>query len=68
MQDVPLKHRNDPQSFSKLHFVFKKPERVDIVGSYPIKTVTKPMLNIDLAVQIPQVCSLPSIRNKLGSI
>jgi U3 small nucleolar RNA-associated protein 22 len=40
-------------------FTFSPPERMDLVGSYLLRTVTKPNLNVDVAVQIPKDCLLP---------
>jgi U3 small nucleolar RNA-associated protein 22 len=40
-------------------FTFTPPDRMDLVGSYLLRTVTKPNLNVDVAVQIPQECFLP---------
>lgn len=40
----------------KLDFKFRKPDSVEIIGSYPLKAAAKPFLNIDLAVRIPKAC------------
>eukprot|EP00456_Euglypha_rotunda_P051719 TRINITY_DN41745_c0_g1_i2.p1 TRINITY_DN41745_c0_g1~~TRINITY_DN41745_c0_g1_i2.p1 ORF type:complete len:108 (-),score=20.05 TRINITY_DN41745_c0_g1_i2:11-334(-) len=34
----------------------KKPERMDLVGSYPLGCLSLPELNIDVTVQIPKSC------------
>ena len=44
----------DPSNV-KGKFQFRPPETVKVVGSYLLGTVTKPDLNIDLVLQIPQV-------------
>ena len=36
-------------------FCFLKPAAVKVVGSFLLGTVTKPNLNVDIAVQIPKV-------------
>lgn len=40
----------------KVNLNFKKPDSVEIVGSYGLKTVAKPFLNVDLAVRMPKEC------------
>lgn len=40
----------------KVDFKFRKPDSVEIIGSYALKTAAKPFLNIDLAVRIPKAC------------
>ena len=35
---------------------FKPPVSVDIIGSYKTKTITKPFLNVDIAVTMPAEC------------
>jgi U3 small nucleolar RNA-associated protein 22 len=39
-----------------LKFKFSRPSRVDLIGSYLVRTVTKPLLNIDIAIEIPKSC------------
>ena len=41
---------------SKAAFTWQAPAKVDLVGSYLIRTVARPSLNIDMAVQIPTSC------------
>lgn len=36
-------------------FRFQRPASVKVVGSYLLGTVTKPDLNVDIAVQMPKV-------------
>lgn len=36
-------------------FTFKKPELVNVIGSYQLGTLCKQQMNIDLAVQLPKV-------------
>ena len=36
-------------------FTFKKPESVNVIGSYQLGTLCKQQMNIDLAVQLPKV-------------
>ena len=38
-----------------LEMKFEPPVRVDLVGSYLLDTLCKPALNVDLAIEIPQV-------------
>lgn len=33
----------------------QKPSRVDLVGSYLLKTAIKPLQNVDIAIEIPTV-------------
>lgn len=33
----------------------RRPDRVDLIGSYLLHTLAKPMCNVDVAVQIPEV-------------
>ncbi|GLJ36464.1 hypothetical protein SUGI_0732270 [Cryptomeria japonica] len=42
----------------KVNLNFKKPDSVEIVGSYGLKTVAKPFVNVDLAVRMPKACLL----------
>lgn len=42
-----------PQQRLSLGFKFQAPSRTDLVGSYLLKTVTRPHLNIDIAVEMP---------------
>ena len=35
-------------------FTFTRPARVDVVGSYVLKAVTKPVTNIDMAMEMPK--------------
>ena len=44
----------DPSSV-KGKFSFRPPVAVKVVGSYLLKTAIKPDLNVDLALQIPEV-------------
>ena len=37
-------------------FTFKKPESVNVIGSYQLGTLCKQQVNIDVAVQLPKVC------------
>lgn len=39
----------------KVGLKFKKPETVEVVGSYATQTVAKPLQQVDLAVRIPKV-------------
>jgi hypothetical protein len=38
-----------------LHFSFAKPSEVKIIGSFLLRTVAKPVLNVDVAIEIPPV-------------
>eukprot|EP00501_MAST-03F_sp_TOSAG23-6_P001729 GSMAST32.ASY1.ANO1.1803.1 assembled CDS len=38
---------------------FKSPARVDVVGSFLIRSLAKPSLNIDVAIEIPDACITP---------
>ncbi|KAJ7384542.1 Nucleolar protein 6 [Desmophyllum pertusum] len=40
-------------------FCFRRPVSVKVVGSYLLGTVTKPDLNVDIAVQMPKECFQP---------
>lgn len=40
----------------KVDLKFRKPDSVEIVGSYALKAAAKPFLNIDLAVRMPKAC------------
>lgn len=40
----------------KVEFTFKRPETVEIGGSYAIGAVTKPDINVDLLVRMPKEC------------
>ncbi|MCO5585783.1 hypothetical protein L7F22_039719 [Adiantum nelumboides] len=40
----------------KAKFTFKSPMRIEIIGSYAIQTMAKPMQTMDLAVEIPKSC------------
>ena len=44
----------DPSNL-KGKFQFRPPKTVKVVGSYLLGTMTKPDLNIDLVLQLPQV-------------
>uniref|UniRef100_A0A7S4BKK4 Nucleolar protein 6 n=1 Tax=Chrysotila carterae TaxID=13221 RepID=A0A7S4BKK4_CHRCT len=41
-----------------VHFEWKPPQQVDVVGSYLLRTCVRPSLNIDLAITIPPSCLL----------
>ena len=41
---------------TKISFMWCAPDRVEVVGSYILRTLARPALNIDLAVQIPAAC------------
>ncbi|KAH9309821.1 hypothetical protein KI387_037732, partial [Taxus chinensis] len=38
----------------KVDLKFRKPDCVEIVGSYRLKAVAKPFVNVDLAVRMPK--------------
>ncbi|XP_031476888.1 uncharacterized protein LOC116248304 isoform X2 [Nymphaea colorata] len=40
----------------KVEFIFKKPETYQIVGSYAIEAVAKPVTNVDVLVRMPKSC------------
>ncbi|KAF3796060.1 Nucleolar protein 6 [Nymphaea thermarum] len=40
----------------KVEFTFKKPETYQIVGSYAIEAVAKPVTNVDVLVRMPKSC------------
>ena len=40
--------------------LFKKPLSIEVVGSFALRTVIKPDLNVDMQLEIPEVCSPPS--------
>ncbi|CAN6462854.1 unnamed protein product [Victoria cruziana] len=40
----------------KVEFTFKKPESYQIVGSYAIEAVAKPVTNVDVLVRMPKCC------------
>lgn len=42
----------------KMSLSWQPPEHVEIVGSYLLRTVVRPTLNVDVAVRIPQTCLL----------
>lgn len=42
-------------------FRFQRPASIKVVGSYLLGTVTKPDLNVDIAVQMPKVITRKSI-------
>lgn len=44
-----------PPAPVKGKFRFQRPASVKVVGSYLLGTVTKPDLNVDIAVQMPKV-------------
>jgi len=48
-----------PPAPVKGKFCFHKPASVKVVGSYLLGTVTKPELNVDIAVQMPKECFQP---------
>ena len=48
------KHHTKPISFE-----FKKPTRIDLVGSYLLHSNIKSRCNIDIAMQIPDSCFVP---------
>ncbi|EDV20361.1 uncharacterized protein TRIADDRAFT_32058, partial [Trichoplax adhaerens] len=51
---IPL-HLKDVQTI-KGKFIFKTPTVIAVVGSYMIGTITKPIVNVDVTVEIPQEC------------
>ena len=50
---IPL-HLHDAQTI-KGKFTFKAPTNIAVVGSYMIGSITKPVVNVDVTVEIPQV-------------
>lgn len=42
--------------FTEVELDFQPPSRVDIVGSYLLRTVTRSAQNVDVAVEIPSAC------------
>lgn len=40
-------------SMATIKLAFLKPAKVSVVGSYLLHTLTKPMLNVDVAVTMP---------------
>ena len=42
----------------KVEFNFKKPKLIEIGGSYSMRCIAKPDVNIDLFVRLPKVCSV----------
>ncbi|XP_065909651.1 nucleolar protein 6-like [Dysidea avara] len=50
----PLKLKCSPNIKGKYHFA--PPQSVKVVGSYLLQNLTKPELNVDVAVEIPQEC------------
>lgn len=42
----------------KMSLSWQPPEHVQLVGSYLLRTVARPALNVDVAIQIPQACLL----------
>jgi len=44
---------------SEFKMKFQRPSRVDIVGSYLLDTVCRPILNIDVSLEIPKDCLQP---------
>jgi len=52
----PLKLECSPNTKGKFYFV--PPHSVKVVGSYLLQNLTKPELNVDVAVEIPQVSML----------
>lgn len=44
---------------TKAKFHMAPPASVDLIGSYPLGTCTKPRVMVDLAVTIPAVSHLP---------
>ncbi|KAF2290735.1 hypothetical protein GH714_015240 [Hevea brasiliensis] len=40
----------------KVEFKFKKPKSVEIGGSYSMKCIAKPDINVDLFIQLPKEC------------
>ena len=49
---IPLPHMPGPV---KGKFIFKKPESVNVIGSYQLGTLCKQDVNVDIAVQLPKV-------------
>jgi hypothetical protein len=45
-------------SAEQLSCTITTPSRVDVVGSYLLRTVTKPLVNVDIAITIPKVICL----------
>ena len=39
----------------KVEFKFKKPKEIEIGGSYSMQCVAKPVINVDLFLQLPKV-------------
>lgn len=44
-----------PLARQPVKFRFVTPASVDLVGSFLLRTVTKPVMNVDVAVEMPQV-------------
>lgn len=51
--------RLDCSSSLKGNFQFRPPQSVKVIGSYLLQSLAKPELNVDVAVEIPQVSSSP---------
>lgn len=43
-------------SQTDISIAWEKPEGINIIGSYPIKTSTNPYLNLDIAITMPTSC------------
>ena len=48
----------DCSSSLKGNFQFIPPQSVKVIGSYLLQSLAKPELNVDVAVEIPQVSSI----------
>lgn len=42
----------------KVEFTFRKPDSFEVVGSYSIKCVAKPYVNVDVLIRMPKVIYL----------
>lgn len=50
----------------KVDFKFKSPKSIEIGGSYSIKCIVKPDINVDLFIQLPKVLVELTVRLFLG--
>lgn len=53
------KMKKSAESASEFKMKFQRPSRVDIVGSYLLDTTCRPILNIDVSIEIPKDCLQP---------
>ena len=59
LRDLQVPLHGSP-SDPRLHFSFRAPRNLQVVGSFLLNTVCRPDTNVDLAVEIPKVCALDS--------